>query len=298
MRPEFSAVLPPATILHSYGSAWRAWQRNAALHRSKQSWWTMAATRRTRVIWRPRHWRYAGCACRVKDWRLRGTWAHAPRPPLLTCLDDDCVPAADWRERIAAALAKSPEALVGGRTFNAVKSSLYTEASQALLDYMYRHSNHDPRRPRLPIGSNLAMSRAAFERVGGFDPSLPVAAGEDRDLCERWLASKRPLVWVKDFVVHQHRAMGLPGLVGQHVRHGRVSHHYHRACRRRFGRTPLPGWRFYAGLLIYPLRAGFRPRFRLAALLLLSQWATLGGLLRGRADDPHTAGVKARQFIP
>lgn len=161
----------------------------------------MAATRRTRVIWRPRDWRYARCACRVKDWRLRGTRAHAPRAPLLACLDDDCVPAADWRERIAAALAKSPEALVGGRTFDAVKSSLYTEASQALLDYMYRHSNRDPRRPRLLIGSNLAMSRAAFERVGGFDPGFPVAAGEDRDLCERWLASGRPLLWLEDAIV-------------------------------------------------------------------------------------------------
>jgi GT2 family glycosyltransferase len=66
--------------------------------------------------------------------------------------------------------------------------------------------------------ANCAMRRAAFERVGGFDPNA--RAGEDAELCFRLRAAGFEIEERPRALVEHHSRRTLPALIGQLARHG------------------------------------------------------------------------------
>ena len=207
----------------------------------------------------------------------RNAGSAAARGAYLAFTDDDCVPGPGWLQALLAALRRRPGALVGGRTINLLRGNPAPEASQLIADVAYDYYNADAEHARFFSSNNLACDAAVFRGLGGFDAAFRTS--EDRDLCDRWRASERALVFAPDALVgHAHR-MGLAGFIRQHVGYGRGAYRFMRAHRARAagGSTLESG--FYTGLLprIARLIRGRQNQPTLWALLIVWQVANTAG---------------------
>ena len=213
--------------------------------------------------------------------RARNAGAISARGRYLAFIDDDCTPEPGWLAALAAQFAATPDDMLGGATVNAISDSVYAEASQDLLDYLYRYFDAHPDGERFFASCNLAAPAEPLRRMGGFDGRFPLAAAEDRDLCLRWLGEGRSLTYVESAVVRHSHEMSLPGFCRQHFSYGRGARYYHEAKRERGG-PPLRVMPadFYTGMLAHPLRSGVRPKaLVVAALTAVSQVANASGFV-------------------
>lgn len=160
----------------------------------------------------------------------RNAGAAKARAPLLAFTDDDCEPQPGWAAALLARHAEEPGALLGGRTENGLPGNRYSSASQAITDAALAHHNGGPGGPTFFPSNNLAVPARAFAEVGGFDESVRRAGGEDRDFCERWIESGRPLAEAPGAVVRHSHPLGLRGFWRQHAAYGAGAHR-HRAAR-------------------------------------------------------------------
>jgi GT2 family glycosyltransferase len=213
--------------------------------------------------------------------QARNAGAKIGRGRFFAFTDDDCTPAPDWLDQLAAQLDGPSNRVVGGRTVNALSENVFATASQSLIGYLYDYYNADPKKAQFLVSCNLALSAGSFLSVGGFDPAYPRAAAEDRDLCERLRLRGHGMMYASEAVVYHRHPLNLSTFWRQHFGYGRGAWRFQRAHRGRSGQglriEPLP---FYAGLAVHPFRQGGILRSRsVAALLLLSQVANVAGFL-------------------
>lgn len=204
----------------------------------------------------------------------RNRGAAEARAAFLCFTDDDCEPAADWCERLTAALERGAAGVLG-RTLNADRGDPFGAASQLAVNALAAHS----RRRGTPFGpsSNFACRRDVFLHVP-FDAAYRFAGG-DRSWCTQMHAAGHALEWEPAAVVFHRQALTPRRFWLQHVAWGRGSYRY----RRRSG-TPLrlDDARFQLGLL----RRACGDGPRIAALVLLSQLATATGYLGEACAEP------------
>ena len=168
-----------------------------------------------------------------------------------------------------------PQHMVGGRTVNALTNNPYATASQLLVNYLYEYYNRDPDHARFFTSNNLALPAELFHRIGGFDVRLTRAAGEDRDLCARWLEQGYGLFYEPAAVVCHAHDLTLRKLWRQHFQYGRAAFYFHRQRGRRAKMEPPA---FYLRLLRYSFSQGRGyAALGLAMLLGLSQVANAAG---------------------
>lgn len=218
---------------------------------------------------------------------------------LLAFTDDDCEPAADWLARLSEGYRQAPEAVIGGQTVNALTANRCAEASQVLVQYLYEYYDARqptespapaaPSTPRFFTSNNLAVPTALFKQVGGFDVSFGLAAGEDREFCDRWQHAGYPLIYEPRAVVRHAHALSLPRFWRQHFHYGRGAWHFRAARRRRqVGRVGIEPLSFYRNLVLYPVRQrGLMRGAPLAALLSIAQVANAAGYWRERIAAPR-----------
>jgi GT2 family glycosyltransferase len=219
----------------------------------------------------------------------RNTGARAAEGTLVAFTDDDCLPDRGWLGELTAAAVDG--AAAGGRTVNALASNPYADASQHIQDLVYAHFNARPEEARFLASSNLAVPRDAFRELGGFDAERFPGASEDRDLCDRWLASGRTLRYAPAAVVRHAHELDLGGFVRQHVAYGRGAACYQRARTERGSGRMRDDVSFHLDGALWRRTLALRPRRRAArTALLLGVWqvANLFGYGAERASALKT----------
>jgi GT2 family glycosyltransferase len=219
----------------------------------------------------------------------RNRGAAVARGSRLVFTDDDCAPAPDYLRALAARFRESPDALVGGRTVNALAENPYSATSQLIVETVYDFYNADG--ATFFASSNFAVAAASFRDAGGFDERF--RCSEDRDFCERWRARGSAMIYAPDAVVRHAHALTPLTLWHQHFGYGRGAFKFHAQRGARTGAQFKPDPAFYAKLL----RAAIaQPRAVLMTTLLAwAQLANAAGYARERLASSR-ANLKGRKF--
>lgn len=223
----------------------------------------------------------------------RNLGAERARGRLLAFIDDDCVPEPTWITSLLLCHSHDHSALVGGRTINALSANTFAQASQDLVSYLYDYYGRTHGTPAFFTSNNMLVERGAFLEAGGFDTSFQLAAGEDRELCDRWRHRGGSLRYAPDAVIRHYHDLDLPRFSRQHFNYGRGAYRYHLVRRERGYRHTIEPFSFYARLIGWPLHDGGGRKLRRAALMLLSQAANAAGYFYERK-----AGAAPRQHPP
>jgi len=165
--------------------------------------------------------------------QARNLAARQARGEFLAFIDDDCWPDRLWLEAFSKQFEHHPEALLGGTIRNALDDSLFSEASQLILEAAFRFYNRDPEAPRLLVSGNLAVRRDRLLEAGGFSAAMLKLASEDRELCDRWRALGWPLRFVPEAIVYHAHELGLSRFWRQHFWYGRGAARFHWLRRQR-----------------------------------------------------------------
>lgn len=186
----------------------------------------------------------------------RNTGARHATGEFLAFVDDDCEPTPGWLQHLAVQLRQTPEAMVGGHTFNQLPHNLYSAASQLLIDYLYGYYHLHSRNNRFFTSNNLALAVQSFQKLGGFDAdAFRKPAGEDRELCARWNALNYPMVYLPHAqMVHSHE-LTFKTFWKQHFTYGRGAYAFHQArARHNQNQLTIEPFSFYWNLIFYPFR--------------------------------------------
>ena len=226
----------------------------------------------------------------------RNVGAERAKGKLLAFTDDDCMPSSDWLSGFAERLSQTPDAMIGGRSLNALPDNAYSAASQALIDYLYSYYGGSKRNPSQVADSeqtvffasnNIAMARENYLSVGGFDVSFPLAAAEDRELCDRWQYAGLPMVYAPEVTIRHAHHLSLQSFWRQHFGYGRGAFCFHQVRSQRNDQPiRVEPVKFYTDLLAYPLsREDVKSPLFVSMLFFLSQVATTAGFFWERATQ-------------
>lgn len=223
--------------------------------------------------------------------RARGDW--------LAFIDDDCTPDPGWLAALVRELERDDRRLLGGRVENALPGNPYATASEHIAQFVYDHNRTARAREPFFRTNNLALAAELFRAVGGFATAIPSATAEDKEFCDRWSAHGLALAHAPSAVVRHANDLTFGRFVRQHFAYGRGILAF-RLIRRERASGPLvpEPVRFYLDLVLSPLRRpGVARRWRLSALLVLAQLATITGALRealGRSWPPRIRSAQRR----
>ena len=174
----------------------------------------------------PSHLVVTSTSARVGPAGARNLGAENATGDILAFTDDDCVPDPDWLDAIAAVFVESVDTVVGGVRIspagwlgdaismlgfpaggNLGFSNVWTVRPDNTTDHL--------------SACNIAIRRAVFWRVGGFDSSFPFPGGEDNELAFRLRRQGSVIVFSPaSFVTHPARHR-YPQFVAWQFRRGR-----------------------------------------------------------------------------
>ena len=222
----------------------------------------------------------------------RNKGAEMATGEFLAFTDDDCQPTPDWLTQFAVGLANNPEAMIGGKTINALDNNLFSTASQKLIDYLYEYYNSAKGKNAFFASNNIAMPAANFKALNGFDVSFPLAAAEDRDFCDRWNLNY-PVMYVPQAQVNHYHKLSFTSFWKQHFGYGRGAFCFHQLRSKRVAQDmevePLS---FYFNLLSYPFsQASEQPKLLISSLFFLSQVANVAGFFWEKFNFNSTKAV-------
>ncbi len=207
----------------------------------------------------------------------RNAGARAASGTFLAFTDDDCAAAPGWLSALFPVLRREPEALAGGCTVNALPENACSSASHLIHEFVCAHYNASPGEPRFFASNNIALAADVFRASGGFDPQFRTA--EDRDFCDRHLASGRPMIYVPTALIHHSHDLTVRTFWSQHIAYGRGARRFYLAHGRRNRGSSTLDPSFYARIAreMPAFLRRTRRRWTLAALIALWQIANLTG---------------------
>ncbi|TVQ45340.1 MAG: glycosyltransferase [Gloeocapsa sp. DLM2.Bin57] len=214
--------------------------------------------------------------------KARNAGAEVAKGCFLVFTDDDCEALPDWLNAFAAGFAGTPDSLLGGHTLNKLTDNLYSEASQLLIDYLYQYYNVETETPLFFASNNIALPREIFEKMGGFNINFPLAAGEDREFCDRALQLGYTLRYIPEAEIAHSHYLTLAKFWRQHFNYGRGAYFFHQNKAQGLdGKIKVEPLTFYVNLLTYPFgHKSWLPGTLIASLFWLSQVANVAGFFQ------------------
>lgn len=213
--------------------------------------------------------------------RARNRGVSETSAAFVALTDDDCCPHPNWLSELQKAHAGVDTRLVGGRVENGLPNDRYATASQSLCDFLYSYFNAGDGGMPFFTSNNIALSRAGFDRLDGFDDTFPLAAAEDRDFGLRWLEQGGENAYAPDAVIDHFHAMTFQKFWRQHSNYGKGAHHLHSVLDARGSDQPKrEPFGFYRDLLLWPLRQKGLRGLPETVLMGLSQVGMINGYAR------------------
>jgi GT2 family glycosyltransferase len=204
----------------------------------------------------------------------RNAGAALARGELLAFVDDDVLVSPGWLHAMEQAHRGSPAAVLGGRVEPTAGAGRATEVSELILE-LASERRERPGEPRFLPSNNLVLPARDFRLLGGFDERFICA--EDRELCRRWRASGRPLLYVEGAACSHAKNLSTGQFARQHFRYGRGAYDFWRTSSGPGGLRAgieLDFYRRVTSAVGRELRRGMLAR---AALIVLWQLANAAG---------------------
>ena len=214
----------------------------------------------------------------------RNKGASLAKYPYLVFTDDDCEVDPQWLKGFASAFEKNPSGVLGGYTMNKLTNNIYSQTSQNLVDYLYGYYNDHDRKHKFFTSNNLAIPREIFQKIEGFDTTFPLAAAEDRELCDRIADEGYDLIFERSAVIYHQHFLTLQSFWKQHFNYGKGAKHFHQLkAVKNQEPIKLESLVFYYDLLVYPfkLSCSFLEKIQGVILLFISQLANTIGFIQG-----------------
>ncbi|MCP4846316.1 MAG: glycosyltransferase [Verrucomicrobiaceae bacterium] len=139
---------------------------------------------------------------------------------VLAYTDDDCVVDEDWLHYLAAGFEKNEFSAVGGPNISPLPVNR-TEACVAVAPGTPAHVLLDDRIAEHLPGCNLAVTREAFDAIGGFSAEY-VAAGDDVDFCWRLQDAGFVIGFSPPAMVWHRRRISVMAYLRQQIGYGRA----------------------------------------------------------------------------
>jgi GT2 family glycosyltransferase len=206
----------------------------------------------------------------------------------LSFIDSDCRPASDWLERIEFFLKENPDEVVMGKTqipkagflANAISDLGFPGGANLGFEKVWKvdewgYTDHIS-------ACNFAVTKAVFERVGGFDERLSLNGCEDVELSLRWRHNGIKIRYRPEVRVWHAPRGDLSNFLSWHFSRGRSNYQFLRA----FGSLG-----YFVHLRLWYLQnliRTFSRDIRLPMLILLlglSFLAQLGGYVTERVTE-------------
>jgi glycosyltransferase involved in cell wall biosynthesis len=205
------------------------------------------------------------------------------RGEFIAFTDDDCLPTPGWLGELVAKLRENPNAMVGGSTFNGLKSDRFAETSQFVLELVYEHFNRNPEGAYFFASNNIACRREHYMSIGGFDAEFDFPGAEDREFCDRWRMQGRSMLWQKSALIEHRHGQSLMAFIRLHFRYGQGAYLYQAKRKLRGSGTMLNDLGFHLSLPASVLRKTSNhrvgTRLSIVGCLILWQLANAGGFL-------------------
>ena len=214
----------------------------------------------------------------------RNNGARMANGRFLAFTDDDCAPEPTWLQHLAIQLQNEPQKMVGGYTKNALPRNPFSITSQLLIDFLYHYYNQTESRALFFTSNNVAIAADLFWQIGGFDETIPIAAGEDRELCDRWLDHGYQMVYLPRAVISHEHNLRLFSFWRQHFNYGRGAWLYRwLRSQRKAEKVHLESPNFYLKLVSFPLTMARDIRaYILTGMLFFTQAANATGFFYER----------------
>lgn len=210
----------------------------------------------------------------------RNKGADIAKNKYLVFTDDDCEVDPQWLNSFANILHQYPDAVLGGYTINKLTDNIYSQTSQDLVDYLYSYYNNSHQKSKFFTSNNLVISNSIFNQLNGFDTTFPLAAAEDRELCDRIYDQGYQMIYVPEAIIYHQHFLTLNSFWQQHFNYGKGAKHFHKIkAQKKAGKIKLESINFYSKLLTYPFtkNSNIPQKIQGISLLFISQIAnTLG----------------------